>query len=271
MYAARCCIGVCMFSVALGSSCAAQKNNDDLRVKTSYQEPIHNANYPELLYWFVTPETLNPATYTHDVEHIAHDTVFDFPFLTQRNGVQFSDSKEAHNAIAGIVTKAHQEGLRVGATIMVQSVGTLRTFPLDDDQTVVSEAENTLDADGRGILESSVKLRVLDPLKTELLRVVAFRKVGPGEFDPSTLTDVTAKAKEGGAKPGTISIQMDLGPKFAGYTVFAMATTWYNALDLFSDAHTRWIHEAIDQYRDVPLDGYLSGRIRLHEIAFAVD
>ena len=34
-----------------------------------------------------------------------------------------------------------------------------------------------------------------------------------------------------------------------------MATTWYRALDLFSDTYIRWVHEAIERYRDVPLDG----------------
>jgi hypothetical protein len=50
-------------------------------------------------------------------------------------------------------------------------------------------------------------------------------------------------------------VSANLGPKFAGYTVFAMATNWYGAVDLFSPAFSRWIREAIDEYRDVPLDG----------------
>ena len=34
-----------------------------------------------------------------------------------------------------------------------------------------------------------------------------------------------------------------------------MATTWFRALDLFSDAYMSWVHEALDDYRDVAFDG----------------
>jgi hypothetical protein len=66
---------------------------------------------------------------------------------------------------------------------------------------------------------------------------------------------VTAQAKATAPQPGDLSVALDLGPKHAGYTAFVMATTWYNALDLFSDAYTRWVREAINQYHEVPFDG----------------
>lgn len=243
---------VLLFVVASGKVVAQQKT---VNVKLRYEEPIRNQHYPELVYWFVTPQTLSLKRYTDDIHHIAADTVFDFPFLTARNGVHFLDSPEAHQAVAGIVEEAHRNGLRIGATLPVNEVDTLRKIPLDDSQTAISDAETTLDSNGHATFQSSIKLRSATPEKTALLRVFLFRKTGPGEYDPTTLSDVTARARGSVATPGTIEITLDLGSAYAGYTAFALVTTWVNALDLYSDAYTRWVHEAIDQYRDIPLDG----------------
>jgi hypothetical protein len=233
----------------------AQNREKGLNVKIHYEDPIRNEHYPELVYWFVTPETLASTRYTQDIQHIAHDTEFDFPFLTARNGVDFFTQPAAHDAVAGIVRAGHRNGLRIGATFALQSIDSTRKFPFDDEQTVVADAEGTLDANGRGVIESSVRLRSLAPLKTELLRVFVFRKTAEGEYDPATLANVTAQAKSNAPQPGDLSVTLDLGAKNAGYTAFVLATTWFNSLDLFGDAYSRWVHEAINQYRDVPFDG----------------
>jgi hypothetical protein len=246
-------LSVLSFAVAI--SCIAQTRSIAPNVRVRYEDPLLNANYPELLYWFTTPETLAPERYNRDVQHIAHDTVFDFPFLTARNGVNFFNSPAAHDAIAAIVREGHQNGLRIGATLQLADIDSMRKASFDDEQTVVGEGETALDASGRGIVTSTVKLRSTAAIKTELLRVYAFRKTADGEYDPATLTDVTAQAKSTAPEPGTITVALDLGPRFAGYTSFVMVTTWFNSLDRFSDAFTSWIHEAVNQYRDVPFDG----------------
>ena len=225
------------------------------KVSVSYEQQIANANFPELMYWFVTPETLDPQRYEHDIQHISHDTLFGTPFLTERNGVDFAESPAAHAAIAGIVRDGHAAGLHIGATLSPGTNDGRTTHPLDDDQTVVSEAEKTLDPEGRAVLEPGDALRLARPVKTELLRVFVFRKTLPAEYDPATFEDVTAKATATSSTPGAIAISVDLGPKYAGYTAYAMSTTWFNTLDLVSDAFHKRVREVIDQYKDVPLDG----------------
>lgn len=250
-----CLRGTCILAVVASFSCVAKAQNRELNIKVRYEEPVRNEKYPELLYWFVTPETIAAPRYAQDIQHIAHDTVFDFPFLTARNGVDFFTSPAAHHAVAEIVKQGHQKGLRIGATFHIQDIDSMRKFSLDDEQTGVSDGETTLDAKGHGVIESSLKLRSSPAQKTEVLRVVVFRKTGAGEYDPATLTDVTAQVASRSPEAGSISITLDLGPKFSGYTAFGMATTWFRALDLFSDTYRNWVHEAIDDYRDVPFDG----------------
>jgi hypothetical protein len=264
-------VGFLMVFLATAIATIAQSQPKSLNVKIQYEDPIRNQHYPELLYWFVTPETLSPQRYTKDIQHISRDTAFDFPFLTARNGVNFFDDPAAHDAVAGIVREGHRNGLRIGATFELQDVDSFRKFAFDDEQTAVSDAEGLLDAGGRGVVESTVKLRSRPPLKTELLRVYVFRKTGEGEYDPATFTDVTAQAKATAPQPGAISVAIDLGPQYAGYTAFVMATTWYNALDLFSDVYTRWVREAIHQYHDVPFDGTSLDEFSFMKIPIAPD
>jgi hypothetical protein len=233
----------------------AQGQSRNLNVKIQYEDPIRNQRYPELLYWFVTPQTLNPQRYTQDIEHISRDTPFDFPFLTAREGVDFLGNPAAHAAVAGIVKTAHENGLRIGMTLLGGGAGGAKTVNADDEQTAIADAEGTLDAAGSGAVQAAVLMRGLNATRTELLRAWVFRATSPGEYDPATLTDVTDKVKSTSPVPGTLTVQLDLGPQYAGYTAFVLATNWYPVMDMFSGTFKSWLRNTIDQYRDVPLDG----------------
>ena len=235
--------------------CQAQTDSQADNVTVSYEQPLANSNYPELVYWFVTPQTLAPEHYTHDILHLANDTEFTFAFLTGREGVSFLNNPAAHDAIAGIVKDAHEHGLKIGATIGLGGGDSNATYSDDEKQTGIADAVGTLDAAGQGTVETEIALRSVAPEKTKLLRVLVFRQTGEGEYDPATLKDVTAQAVSAAPKPGKISATLHLGPAYAGYTVFVLSATWFNTVDLFNEAYKEWIRRAIDQYRDVALDG----------------
>ena len=279
--ASPCVLILLLCLVFLGSSLAARAQAAHLSV--AFQQPIQDANYPELVYWFITPETFAPGRAARDIQHITQDTFFTFAFLTEREGVilfnhprpdgfvppscpkwppwctPFSGNSRAHQLVSTIVRDAHRQGLKLGIAFDWQLVDTRRHIPLDEDQTVVSSAEATLDADGRATMTAGAKMRFTSPEKSKILRVYVFRKTGEGEYDPSTLEDITAKVKAVAQvtdpTTGTMNISVALGPANAGKTVFAMQQTWLNAVDLFSDGYLRWIHQVLNEYRDVPLDG----------------
>jgi len=115
-------VGFLMVLLAMAIASTAQSQSKSLIVKIQYEEPIRNQHYPELLYWFVTPETLSPQQYTKDIEHISRDTAFDFPFLTARNGVNFFDAPAAHDAVAGIVREGHKNVLQFEGRADAQAV-----------------------------------------------------------------------------------------------------------------------------------------------------
>ena len=137
-----CCIALfalaqCGNALAQPPAAPAPKPSD--KVTIEYVSQMPDAHYPELLYWFVTPQTLPPERYKQDVQHIAHDTLFNFPFLTDRNGVNFPDSPEAHTAVAGIVAEGHKAGLKIGATLVLQGLSGHRKFPVEDAQTLIAD------------------------------------------------------------------------------------------------------------------------------------
>ena len=253
-------------------------------VSVTYEQTIRDANYPELVYWFITPETFAPGRVAQDIHHIANDTPFTFPFLTQRKGVlllkypepngfvapscpkwpdwctPLSVNAGSHALMAEIVKDAHRNGLKIGLTFDLQAGDSIGLIPLNEDQTVISSAEAGLDAQGRATVTAGSKMRFAPPEKSELLRVYVFRKTSAGEYDPATLEDVTAKARAvarlGNPTTGLMDITVDLGPKYAGETIFAMQQTWLNTMDLFSDAFLKErIYGTLDQLKDVPLDG----------------
>jgi hypothetical protein len=244
-----------MVFLATAIALAAQSQPKGLNVKIQYEDPIRNQHYPELLYWFTTPETLSPQRYAQDIQHISRDTAFDFPFLTAREGVDFLNNPAAHAAVAGIVKTAHQNGLRIGMTLLGGGAGGAKTANADDEQTAIADGEATLDAEGSGAVQAAVVMRGLKATQTELLRAYVFRATSPGEYDPATLTDVTDKVKSTSPQPGTLTVQLGLGPRYAGYTAFVLATNWYPVMDMYSGAFKSWLRNTIDQYRDVPLDG----------------
>jgi hypothetical protein len=275
---ARAVVFVLILAAALHASAATPAH-----VSVSFEQPIPDANYPELVYWFITPEAFASGRVAQDIHHIASDTPFTFAFLTERNGVlllknpqpngfippscpkwppwctPFSGDIGPHALVAEIVKDAHRNGLKIGLAFDWLVVDTRQLLPLNVDQTVISSTEAPLDAQGRATVTAGSKMRFAPPEKSELLRVYVFRKTAEGEYDPATLEDVTAKAR-GVARvsdptTGLMDITVDLGPKYAGETIFAMQQTWLNAMDLFSDAYMQWVQSALDEYKDVPLDG----------------
>jgi hypothetical protein len=275
---ARAVVAVLILGAAFIASAATPAH-----VSISFEQTIADARYPELVYWFITPETFAPGRVAQDIHHIANDTPFTFAFLTERNGVlllknpqpngyippscpkwppwctPFPGNTGSHALTAEIVKDAHRKGLKIGLTFDWLVVDTTQLIPLDEDQTVISSAEASLDAQGRATVTAGSKMRFTGPEESHLLRVYAFRKTAAGEYDPATLEDVTAKAqgvaRVGDPTTGLMDIAVDLGPKYAGETIFALQQTWLNAMDLFSDAYLNWVHSALDEYKNVPLDG----------------
>jgi hypothetical protein len=252
------CLIITILAAASRFECVAQKTPESVGVSIRFVDALPDANYPELLYWFLTPETLRNEQYLKDVEHIVHDSPFTLAFLTPRMGTDVFDAR-THDGIARLVAVAHQHGLKIGLQIPLARSGS-QSDRLDnqttlDDQTTISEAEVTLDANGEGLAVLRDEMRHGKPLASHLLRAYIFRKTSEGEYAAGSLHDVTEEAHADINAPGVVQVRLLGNSTLAGMTAYIMVENTYDTLDLFSEAFISLIHRRLDQYRDVPLDG----------------
>jgi hypothetical protein len=229
-----------------------------VEISIRFVDAMPNANYPELLYWFLTPQTLQNEQYLKDVEHLERDSPFTLAFLTARMGTNVFDPR-THGGIAKLVAVAHQHGLKIGLQIPLGKSGS-QSDRLDgqttlDDQTTISEAEVTLDAKGEGSAVLSDEMRHGKPVESHILRVYVFRKTSDGQYAPGSLQDATEKAHPDVSSPGVVQVRLLGNSAMAGMTAYIMVENTYDTLDLFSEAFIALIHQRLDQYRDIPLDG----------------
>lgn len=218
-------------------------------------ESMPDGRHPELVYWFFTPETLENKQYLRDVDHLASDTPFTLAFLTHRNGINFADSARIHPALAEIVSAAHRRGLKIGLQFDPATAMDGRGMTVPDEQSLVSEAETILDAAGAGTVSLAAVARGTRPTESRLLKAVAFRKLGDGFYDPATLVDLTASATASSSAPGHLSVTIDAGPANAGKTVYILAEHYFYSLDMYGEPYIQLVHDLIDRYKDIPLDG----------------
>jgi hypothetical protein len=227
-----------------------------------------NTANPELLYWFINPKEVTDENYVRDLDQVAADGTFDFVFLTARNGVDFHDTAKMHPLLQDLVTRAHAKGIKVGLQLWAKSTG----MAADQLQGMVTEKELTLDAEGRASCLSHMRgVRMSKPVeymdepgaahpqtaavRSELLRVYAFRKTGDGTYVPGSVVDLTAKSTSSSPDKASVSVQVDGGAALAGYSVYVMTLHYAAFPDLFSDFLPKVFRADFEAYKDIGFDG----------------
>jgi hypothetical protein len=238
--------------------CLCQQTAPQNRPRIRFVREIPNTNYPELLYWFLTPQSLGKEQYLKDVRHIVNDSPFTFTFLTPREGTDIFNPR-THASIAKLVAEAHRRGLKVGIQIPLNGNIVINGIASGTDrsqnQLTISEAEAVMDSKGEASAVLKDSMRQGKPLASHLFRVYAFRKTSGSEYQPGSVRDITGNAEEVASEPGAVQIRVHAGSALAGMSVYILAQNTYNVLDMFSDAFKARVHQDLDAYADVPLDG----------------
>jgi hypothetical protein len=213
---------------------------------------IPNANHPSLVYWFWTSDTVADETYLKDVANFADASPFNFMMLTQRTGVSFYDFEPMHPRFAATVKAAHQRGLQVGLQLWPRA----DTTDLDQAAAVAVDNEFALDASGSATCVASERhARHPKPLRSEVLRLMLFKKAAEGFYEPGTLIDYTARAQLTAESPNSLTVQVNAGPEHAGWSAFLITAHYQKHADLFSGHYERTYAEAFQRYGDIPFDG----------------
>ncbi len=237
-------------------------------VQVQHVERMPNTANPELLYWFINPKELADRNDLHDLDQVAADGTFDFVFLTARNGVDFYDYEKMRPAFQELVARAHAKGIKVGLQLWAKGTG----MAPDQMQGIVSEQEVTLDAQGRAACVGHMRgVRMSKPVeyqaepgdahpqtpavRSELLRVYAFRKAADGTYVPGSVVELTAKTVSTSPDKASVSVQIDGGAALAGYTAYVMTLHYAAFPDLFSGFLPEAFRATFAAYKDVGFDG----------------
>lgn len=196
----------------------------------------HISRHPRILYWFWTPEILHDEKYLKDLKRIDEKSAYTMVVLSAREGMDFCDrSLIPHFEKA--VSYAHRLGLKI--VLQLWPEGSNSTIGISPDEAVslVSEAEEKIPENGEVSLfcfTDSVRMKEIHTrLKSELLAVYAFKKMGDGKYAPGSLMELTNYAICHEADEG-LSIRLSV-PQWKGYTVYAMASHYYAYGDCFGD------------------------------------
>ncbi|MEP6746882.1 MAG: hypothetical protein ABJB86_04100 [Bacteroidota bacterium] len=232
--------------VLLSVACPAQK------VNINYINSFENINHPQVAYWFFTTGMLEEKNYKNKIDSLAKYSKYTLIFLTQRDGVDFYDSKIMHPVFEKLVAYAHQKGLKIALQIWKDDRGVL----LENTDRLMQEGEVQLDENGTA--QYNVKATGARDtgtlLKSELFKIYVFKKMGEGFYDPASLREITATTKAVNGKE-TVSVSINAGIKWEGYTAYILTQHYYNSCSNFSAQAKSILLNAFKLYADIPFDG----------------
>ena len=223
----------------------------------------HISRHPRMLYWFWTPEILHDEKHLKDLKRIDEKSAYTMVVLSAREGMDFFDrSLIPHFEKA--VSYAHRLGLKI--VLQLWPEGSNSTIGISPDEAVslVSEAEEKIPENGEVSLfcfTNSVRMKEIHTrLKSELLAVYAFKKMGDGKYAPGSLMELTNYAICHEADEG-LSIRLSV-PQWKGYTVYAMASHYYAYGDCFGDFFPRSFHGLLADLAPVGFDSFVLDEFR---------
>lgn len=217
-----------------------------------YVNGVNNSNHPGILYWFWTPDMIEDKTYIAELEDICKTLPFDLLFLTSRDGLSFFDYDEVVVPFKETVERAHELGVKIGLQLWRNA----EAVEVEDSLALIVEGEDVLDDDG--ILEYEAYTqghREQESLKSEIFKVVLFKKVGQGLYEEGSLIDITQQCEVIWSNEKRIKIKIDEGSKYAGYTAYILTAHYHRSPDLFSQFSIDSFNDAINRYAEIPFDG----------------
>jgi hypothetical protein len=218
----------------------------------TYVTAFENTNHPQVAYWFFSKTQLEPSAYKSKIDSLAAYSKYTLIFLTARNDVDFYDYKTMHPVFKEVVKYAHSKGLKIG----LQLWDVENKVPIENTERIIQEGEMQLDENGKAnytVAAKHVRNKTL-LLKSELLKVYAFKKTGDGFYDATSLVDITKKIKKAETKEN-VAVTIDAGAAKKGYTIYILTQHYYNYWSNHCAAAVSNITNILKKYADIPFDG----------------
>lgn len=223
--------------------------------KIDYEPGINNANHPQIGYWFISPNLLTEEKlYLKHIDSIAERCKYTLVFLTAREGANFTDVAKMHPIFKELVAAAHKKGLKIG----LQVWGIYKDKTPETSQRMIIETELPLDANGKASAVIKAKyIRFPDRLlKSDLLKVYAFKKTGDGFYDASTLKDITSQCETVLPDKENVQVKINGNASMQGYTACVMTQQYCSQSSNWDDIEINAYKDMMLAYKDIPFDGF---------------
>ncbi len=221
-------------------------------VNTRYISSFENTTHPEVAYWFFAANMMHPEAWKAKIDSFARYSKYTLIFLTARNGCDFHDSVTMHPVFRDLVAYAHQRGLKIGLQIFKPDEGT----KLENTDRLIEEGEVKLDDNGSAFFSDTARHArdMKSLLKSDLLRIYAFKRSGDEYYVSSSLKDITGLAKVNATR-NRVEVQIHAGKEMAGYVAYVMTQHYYQSCSNFSQQSLDMLLGCFRAYRDIPFDG----------------
>jgi len=221
-------------------------------VKVNYVSSFDNVNHPSVAYWFFAANMMTEDRYKGKIDSFARFSKYNLIFLTERDGVDFYDSRTMHPIFQKLVAYAHQKGLKIGLQIWKKDVN----VAIENTDRLMQEGEVALDENGKAEYKTEAKhARDMETLiKSELYKIYAFKKTADGFYDASSLKEISSSATAINSK-SNVKVQINAGSNLKGYTAYILTQHYYNSCNNYAAQAKEIISNAFKAYSDIPFDG----------------
>jgi hypothetical protein len=221
-------------------------------VKVKYVDAFENINHPEVAYWFFAANMMPEERYKGKIDSFVKFSKYTLVFLTERDGCNFHDIKTMHPVFERLVAYAHQKGLKIGLQIWKNNAGTL----IENTDRLIQDGEVLLDDNGKAGYSVRAKgaRDTNSVIKSELMKIYAFKKTAEGFYDSASLKDITGMAISEGSVH-SVKVSINAGVALKGYTASVITQHYYNSCSNFSSQAYALMLDDFKAYGDIPFDG----------------
>ena len=219
-----------------------------------YVKSFTDANHPHIAYWFISEDMLDLNKSMPILDKLADSSHLNMLFLTARNGVSFYQTEKMHEFFAAIVKHAHERNIKIGLQLWEDR---LNPIAIENTEREISEGEVILDEGGKANYTGKAKhiRKGTDPIKSDLLKVYAFKKKTEGFYEEETLKDITNQCSFKPQDATTVDVTINAGDALKGYTAYVLTQHYYNYCSNHSPEASNRIVRCLKAYSDIPFDG----------------
>ena len=219
-----------------------------------YVNSFTDSQHPHIAYWFISKDMLDLNKSLPILDKMADSSHFNLLFLTARNGVSFYETEKMHNFFSALVKHAHERNIKIGLQLWEDR---LNPIAIENTEREISEGEVILDENGSASYTGIAKhiRKGTDPIKSDLLRVYAFKKKGEGIFEEESLKDITALCTFSAQNATTVDVKIKAGSGLKAYTAYILTQHYYNFCSNHSSEAANRIIRCLKSYSDIPFDG----------------